>query len=74
MPLNPTAIRTARERLGLTQQQAADAAGMARPNWARLEAGFSPDAKLSTVEAVAKALRVKPGSLISDGVSSAPAR
>lgn len=65
MPINPTAIRAARESLGLTQQQAADAAGIARPNWARLEAGNRPDPQLSTVEAVAEAIGVRVESILS---------
>lgn len=56
MPLSPSKIRTRREKLGLTQQQAADKAGMPRPHWARLEAGDRPDPQLSTAEKVAHAL------------------
>jgi len=38
-------IRDERERLGLSQQKAADAAGIRREMWARYEAGAEPGAK-----------------------------
>lgn len=56
MPLDPAKIRLRRERLGLTQADAAERAGLLRPNWARLEAGDKLDVHLSTAEAVAAAL------------------
>lgn len=59
MPLDPTKIKSLRERRSLTQQQAADAAGMPRPHWTRLESGERPDPQLSTAEKVAKALGVR---------------
>lgn len=38
----PTAISAARERAGMTQQQAADIAGVDRVTWARYEIGMRP--------------------------------
>lgn len=57
MPLNPMKIKARREKLKLTQLQAADACGMARPNWARLEMDPAPDVRVSTVEDLARVLR-----------------
>lgn len=60
MPVDVTYIRQRRMQLGLTQQQAADAAGF--PNlqkWSQYENGRIPDPQLSSLEAIAKALRCK---------------
>jgi transcriptional regulator with XRE-family HTH domain len=64
MLLNHTEIRKRREKLGLSQSQAAERAGMLRPNWARIELGNQSNPKLSTLGKVAKALRCKVASLI----------
>lgn len=57
MPLSPGKIRQRRERLKLTQTEAAHRAGMPLPNWNRIEAGGHTDPRLSTAERVAAALR-----------------
>jgi predicted transcriptional regulator len=57
MPLDPQKIRERRERLSLTQSDAAERAGMPQPHWARIESGERNDPALSTAERVAKALR-----------------
>lgn len=66
MPLDPTKIKARRERLGLSQREAAERAGMPQPHWARLEAGNRSDPQLSTAEAVAKALRCSLPRLLAD--------
>jgi transcriptional regulator with XRE-family HTH domain len=66
MPFNYKAIRPRREKLGLTQQECADAAGF--PNlqkWSNYENGRVPDPQLSTLEAIAKALKWSVKNLIS---------
>lgn len=57
MPLDSTKIRKRRERLKLTQGEAADRAKMPQPHWARLESGEREDPALTTAERVAAALR-----------------
>lgn len=57
MPLDPLKIKARRERLKLTQDQAAERAGMPRPHWTRIESGNRDDPTLSTAERVAKALK-----------------
>jgi transcriptional regulator with XRE-family HTH domain len=67
MPLNLEYIRQRREQLGLTQQQAADAAGF--PNlqkWSQYETGKIPDPQLSSLESIARALKCKVGKLLKD--------
>ena len=58
MPLSPDKIRKRRDKLGLSQQTAADRAGITQPSWARIETGLRTDPRLSTAEQVAKALKV----------------
>jgi transcriptional regulator with XRE-family HTH domain len=58
MPLNLDYIRQRREQLGLTQADAAKRAGF--PNlqkWSQYETGRIPDPQLSSLEAIAKALK-----------------
>lgn len=50
-------LRTLRERRGLSQEKLAERAGLSRPHLARLETG-QHDPTLTTVEKLAKALRV----------------
>jgi DNA-binding XRE family transcriptional regulator len=66
MPLDPTKLKARRERLGLTQEQAAQAAGMVREAYARIESGARTDPRLSTAQAVAKALRCPLAKLLCD--------
>ncbi|HYF36162.1 MAG TPA: helix-turn-helix transcriptional regulator [Prosthecobacter sp.] len=66
MPLNLSYIRQRREQLGLTLAQAAELAGF--PNaqkWWQLENGRIPDPQISTLEAMAKALRCGAAKLLS---------
>lgn len=58
------ALRSRREKLGLTQQQVADAAGIAQPTYARLESGGRENPRIDTVEKLAKALRTTAGKLL----------
>lgn len=48
-------IRSERDRLGLSQQKAADAAGVRREMWAKYEAGSEPGAKALSGMALAGA-------------------
>jgi transcriptional regulator with XRE-family HTH domain len=66
MPLDPAKLKARREHLGLTQQQVADAAGMPQPGYARIESGRRNDPRLSTAQAIAKALRVPLAKLLAD--------
>lgn len=65
MPLNHDYIRARRLHLKLTQAECAAEAGM--PNaqkWSNYETGKIPDPQLSTLEAIAKALRCKVAKLL----------
>lgn len=65
MPLNTDFIRTRRLALKLTQAEAAERAGF--PNlqkWSNYENGRIPDPQLSSLEAIAKALRCPVAKLI----------
>jgi transcriptional regulator with XRE-family HTH domain len=64
MPLDPTKIRERREALKLSQREAANRAGMPRPNWARIESGKRLDPKISTVVKIASALNCPLASII----------
>lgn len=64
MPLNVAALRARRDRLKMTQQDVADAAGIMREAYARVESGARPDPQLSTAEAIARALRCKVDDLL----------
>jgi len=63
MPI-PEEIRARREKRGLTQQQAADAAGMLQHVWSRLESGGRPNPQIDTLRRVASVLRCKVEDLI----------
>lgn len=65
MPLNIEFIRNRREQLKLTQAEAADRAGFSNAQkWSQYETGYIPDPQLSTLEAIAKALRCKVARLL----------
>lgn len=64
MPLDAAKIRARREKLGITQGEAAERAGMPRPHWVRLETGGRDDPKLSTAERAAAALKCRLSSLL----------
>lgn len=70
MPVNFDEIRRRREALTLTQQEAADRAELPGENnairWADIERGRREDLRISTLEAVAKALRCKVQDLLTD--------
>jgi transcriptional regulator with XRE-family HTH domain len=56
-------VRKIRLERGMTQEQLAGKAGVTREYIARLEAGLY-DPSLSTIERLAKALKVKPAELL----------
>lgn len=56
-------LKRLRKRRGLTQEQLAEAAGIGRSYLARLETARQ-DPTLSTIEKLAKALKVKPATLL----------
>lgn len=56
-------VKALREQRGMTQERLAEAAGLSRPHLARLETARQ-DPTLSTIEKLAKALRVKPAELL----------
>lgn len=63
MPLTDE-IRSRREKLGLTQAAAAGRAGLAQPNWARLETGAIAAPRLDTLQRVAQALECQVAELL----------
>jgi transcriptional regulator with XRE-family HTH domain len=58
-------LKALRERRGLSQEQLAEAAGISRPHLARLETA-KQDPTLSTIEKLAKALKVKAADLLKE--------
>lgn len=58
-----TNLRTARRRLGLTQEEVARRSGVHATEVSRIEAG-KRDPKVSTLERLAKAVEVKPARLL----------
>lgn len=64
MPISPTKIRSRREKLGLTQAQAADRSGMQRVRWTEIETGRERNPSLDRLEAMAAALRCRVSSLL----------
>jgi transcriptional regulator with XRE-family HTH domain len=65
VPLTVRNLRQLRERAVLTQAQLAQAAGLSRHTVQRLEAG-APAVYPTTIQKLAKALKVKPTDLTSD--------
>lgn len=49
-------VQAQRQKLGLTQRQAAKAAGITRMYWSRIETGSCAPEKYRTLQAVARAL------------------
>jgi HTH-type transcriptional regulator / antitoxin HipB len=64
MPLDPTAIRTRAQELGLNGTELAARAGLTAPALSRLLAGGRPDPRLSTVERLAAALETSVSQII----------
>ncbi|HEX8341273.1 MAG TPA: helix-turn-helix transcriptional regulator [Tepidisphaeraceae bacterium] len=65
MSLDYEKIKLLRERLKLTQQEAADAAGLGtRQRWNEIEAGRRTNIELATLDRIAAALRVKAKDLL----------
>jgi transcriptional regulator with XRE-family HTH domain len=56
-------VRANRTRLGLSQEQVADRSGVHATEVSRIEAG-KRDPRVSTVERLARALKMKPGQLL----------
>lgn len=58
-------IKSLREKKGLTQQEAAEAAGLEiKQRWNQIETGRTNNVTVETLEAVAKALGVKAKDLL----------
>ena len=57
-------LKYLRGKAGLTQEQFAERAGMSYKYYQQIEAGRKPDLRLSTLERLAKAHRVKIASLL----------
>lgn len=63
--MNFAKIKSLREELGLTQQQAAERAKLrTAQNWNNIESGRRSNLTVKTLEAIAKALNVKPADLL----------
>jgi len=57
-------IRRRREKAGLTQEQAADRAGMHQPAWAKIELGVVANPTIDTLRRMADALGCSVGVLL----------
>lgn len=65
VPLDVEKMRKLREKLGLTQDDAAKRAGLkGRQAWNNIESGRRPNLQLQTLERIAKALGVKAADLL----------
>ncbi len=65
MPLDTEKIRQLREELKLSQEDAAQRAGLSnRQHWHQIESGGKPNVTLETLERIAKALKTTPCDLI----------
>lgn len=65
MPLDTDRIKSLREKLGLTQEEASQRAGLGtRQRWHQIESGAIPNIELATLEAIAAALGVKARDLL----------
>jgi transcriptional regulator with XRE-family HTH domain len=56
-------LRSARKKLGMSQEQVSERSGVHATEVSRIEAG-KRDPRVSTVERLAKAVKVKPGKLL----------
>lgn len=64
--VNTVYVKNRRERLGLSQHRAAQSVGWTAQRWSDFENGRNPDPRISTLAAVARALRCGIGSLVLD--------
>lgn len=65
MGVDTEAIRTLREKRGMTLEQAAQAAGLSnRQHWHQIENGSKPNLTVATLEKIAAALGVKAKDLL----------
>lgn len=62
--LDTSKIAKAREKAGITQSDAARAAGVSRQRWNDIEQGRKPNIELDTLERIAKAIGVKAKDLL----------
>lgn len=62
--LDTEKIRSRRERIGLTQSEAAERAGVSRQRWNDVESGRKKNIELDTLDAIAKALGCKAKDLL----------
>lgn len=67
MPLDLDKVRTLRAQLGITMDEAASRAGLAgKQSWSLIESGKKSDVRVSTLEAIARALGVRARDLLKD--------
>jgi transcriptional regulator with XRE-family HTH domain len=66
MPIDLEKMRSRREKLKLSQADAAEAAGFGggRQQWSNIETGAKADVAISTLDKVAKALKCKAKDLL----------
>jgi transcriptional regulator with XRE-family HTH domain len=65
VPLDVAKIKALREKLGLSQEQAAQKAGFrGRQAWSNIESGQQGNPQLMTIERIAKVLGVKAKDLL----------
>lgn len=67
MPIDPTKFQARRAALGLTQAQLAERAGMHQTRVSEIERGDNLDPRLSTIEALARALGCRVDQLLEKG-------
>lgn len=64
VPLNRDKMKQLRLKMGLSFAEAGEAAGMSRQQWYNIESGAQRGLTLDNLEAIAKALQVKPADLL----------
>ena len=65
VPLDTMKIKQRREKLGLSQEDAARLAGLSsRQRWHHIESGRKPNITIDTLESIAQALQCKPADLL----------
>jgi transcriptional regulator with XRE-family HTH domain len=73
-PLIATRVKALREKAGISQMELAIRSGLSLSMIAQVEQGVKPDPRMSTVQALAKALGVDCTALVEDGGSGKKAR